>query len=64
MKKEALTYSEFIALAKKNYCNGGMHFVECWEEYQFNDWVRLFGDITHKNAMEMFAYEVRNATTR
>lgn len=56
-----LTYNEFIALARKNYTNGGIYFVECWEEYQFNDYVRLFGAITEQEAMKMFESECRSA---
>ena len=55
-----LTYEEFIDLAKQNYCKGGDGYVECWEEYQFNDYVTMFGPITEKKALEMFAadYEI------
>lgn len=56
-----LTYNEFIALAKENYTNGGMCFVECWEEYQFNDYTRLFGAITEHDAMKMFESECASA---
>lgn len=58
---KVLTYSEFIDLAQKHYANGGLTFVECWEEYQFNDYVRLFGEITEKVALEMFESESRSA---
>lgn len=55
-----LTYEEFIDLAKQNYSKGGDGYVECWEEYQFDDYVKLFGAITEKKALEMFAadYEI------
>lgn len=50
-----------MELARQNYCKGGMTFYECWEEYQFNDWVKLFGEITTKEAMKMFEAEARSA---
>lgn len=49
-----LSYREFMELAKSNYCKGGMVFYECWEEYQFNDYVKMFGEITERKAMKMF----------
>lgn len=49
-----MTYAEFIELAKANYTKGGDSFYECWEEYQFNDYVKMFGPITKKKALEMF----------
>ena len=61
MENKALTYKEFIELAEKHYINGGCVFVECWEEYQFNDYVRMFGEITEEYAMEMFARECSRA---
>ena len=51
---KTLTYREFMELARQNYCNGGMVFYECWEEYQFNDYVKMFGEITAADAMKMF----------
>ena len=40
---KALTYEEFIALAKENYTKGGDVAVECWERYQFDEYVKMFG---------------------
>lgn len=51
---KALTYKEFMELARTNYTKGGEVFFECWEEYQFNDYVQLFGAITEQDAMKMF----------
>lgn len=51
---KALTYEEFIALAKENYNKGGDVIVECWERYQFDDYVKMFGAITKTKAMRMF----------
>lgn len=61
-ESKALTYEEFIALAKKNYNNGGSSFVECWEDYQFADYVRMFGPITEEEALSMFRNEYDNET--
>lgn len=58
---KALTYKEFIDLAQKHYKDGGLTFVECWEEYQFDDYVRLFGPITETEALKMFESEARAA---
>lgn len=51
---KTLSYQEFMELAKQNYSKGGMVFYECWEEYQFNDYVKLFGGITKAEAIKMF----------
>ena len=59
-ESKALTYAEFIALAKKNYNRGGSSFVECWEDYQFADYVRMFGPITEAEALAMFRNEYDN----
>ena len=52
-----LTYEEFIAMAKQNYNKGGDGYVECWEEYQFDYYVKEFGPITEKKALKMFALD-------
>lgn len=51
---KALTYEEFIALAKENYTKGGDVAVECWEKYQFEDYAKLFGPVTEARALQMF----------
>lgn len=53
-KAKGLTYVEFIALAKENYNNGGDVVVECWEEYQFNSYVEMFGQVIKSEALRMF----------
>jgi len=52
--EKALTYEEFITLAKENYTKGGDVAVECWERYQFEDYVKLFGPVTKTKALQMF----------
>lgn len=53
-KAKGLTYQEFIALAQENYNKGGDVVVECWEEYQFDDYVKMFGAVTKRKALQMF----------
>lgn len=50
-----LTYSEFMALALKYYNEGGDSVYECWEKYQFDDYVNQFGPITEEVALKIFA---------
>lgn len=54
MKERALTYEEFIALAKANYTKGGDGYVECWDDRTFAYYVHEFGPITEASALEMF----------
>jgi len=54
MENKELTYQEFMELAKQNYTKGGMVFFECWEEYQFDDYCKMFGNITVKEAFKLF----------
>lgn len=49
-----MTYEEFIALAKENHTKGGDVAVECWERYQFEDYVKMFGLVTKAKALQMF----------
>lgn len=61
MPRGALTYNEFMELAKENYNKGGDQFYECWDEAMFNSYVSQFGHVTKTKAKEMFrtAYAVR-----
>ena len=58
-RAKAMTYTEFIEYAQKYYSKGGDSFVECWEDYQFDEYVKLFGPITKSKALEMFRMERR-----
>lgn len=53
-EKEALSYEEFIALARKHYTRGGDVAVECWEKDQFDYYVKEFGPVTAAKALVMF----------
>jgi hypothetical protein len=54
MESKALTYQEFIELAKENYTKGGMVFYECWDKGAFDYFCKEFGKITKKKALQMF----------
>ncbi len=51
---ETLTYEEFIALGKENYTKGGDVVYECWERYEFEEYVKMFGAMTEQKAMSLF----------
>lgn len=51
---KTLTWSEFRALALKNYNNGGDAVVECWTEADFDEYVQEFGPMTEAAALDMF----------
>ena len=40
-------------MARENYAKGGDVVVECWEKYQFEDYVKLFGSMTKARALQM-----------
>ena len=50
----ALTYEQFMALARANYNKGGDGYVECWDDRTFAYYVHEFGPITEAGALEMF----------
>lgn len=54
MEERALTYEEFIALAKANYAKGGELFVECWDERTFLYFTKNFGPITESRTLATF----------
>ena len=51
---KALTYEELMKLAMEHYNEGGDATYECWGESEFNYYVKEFGPITKKKALEMF----------
>ena len=51
---KAMTWSEFRALAIKNYNNGGDAVIECWTESDFDEYVQEFGPMTQEKALAMF----------
>lgn len=56
----ALTYEEFIALAKENYTKGGDSVVECWRQADFDEYVKEFGPMTEaraKRILELYAVQ-------
>ena len=40
-------------MARENYAKGGDVVMECWEKYQFEDYVKLFGSVTKARALQM-----------
>lgn len=58
---KALTYEELIEYALKHYNKGGDTTYECLDEKAFDEYVKLFGPITKRKALEMFKldYEIQ-----
>jgi len=58
---KALTYKELIEYALKHYNKGGDTTYECLDEKAFDEYVKLFGPITKRKALEMFKldYEIQ-----
>ena len=55
MKKTGLTYEELIALAHVHYDRGGDATVECWGPEDYKIYCEMFGPMTRKAALGMFA---------
>ena len=57
---KAMTYEELIEYAEKHYNKGGDSVVECWDKKTFDIYVKEFGPITKRRALQMFKlyYEV------
>lgn len=51
----ALTFDQFMALARENYGKGGDGYGECWDERTFAYFVKEFGPITRASALDAFA---------
>lgn len=51
----ALTFDQFMALAREHYTTGGGSYAECWDERTFAYFVKEFGPITKARALQMFA---------
>jgi len=54
---KAMTYEEMMEYAKAHYNKGGDTFFECWERWQFDEYVKMFGPITKSKALQMFRLE-------
>lgn len=50
-----MSYEEFMKLALEHYDEGGDCVYECWEEAQFDYYVKEFGAVTKKKALSIFA---------
>lgn len=53
-KAKVLNYEELIDYALQHYEQGGDGVYECWDERTYNEYVKQFGPITKKKALEMF----------
>ena len=51
--KKYLSFEGFITLAKQHYNQGGDGIVECWDRAAFEYWVKEFGFMTKKQALEI-----------
>lgn len=61
---KALTYVELMDYAKAHYNKGGDATYECWDERTFNEYVKMFGPITKRRALEMFRLDREMARER
>lgn len=65
MKKNqnnGLTFDELMVYAREHYNEGGDGVYECWDKYTYDEYVRQFGPITKKVALDMFEdmFEIDN----
>lgn len=51
---KALSYNEFMELALQHYNEGGDGYYECWDQKEFDNYVKQFGAITKSKALKMF----------
>lgn len=49
-----LSYDELMALANLMYNQGGDSVYECWDEKDFDEYVKECGPITVQKALEIF----------
>ncbi len=52
-ENKTLSYDELISLARKHYNDGGDGIVECWDENTYNTYIKEYGPITTKVAMQI-----------
>jgi len=53
-QKKGLTFDELMVYAREHYNEGGDGVYECWDKYTYDEYVRQFGQITKKVALDMF----------
>ncbi len=53
MIKHYVSYEDFLRIARAEYAHGGDCIVECWERYQFDEYVKLFGKVTARRVYVM-----------
>lgn len=49
-----LNYQEFMDLSRQYYSKGGDGYYECWDKKTFDEYVKMFGDITKSKALKMY----------
>jgi len=60
--EKALSYKECMEDSLKHYNKGGDRYYECWDQQEFDDYVKQFGEITKNKALEM--YRTSDSITR
>ena len=58
---KALTYEELMDYALAHYSRGGDATYECWGRKEFDEYVKEWGPITKRKALEIFRldYEIQ-----
>lgn len=54
---KGMTYEELMSFAKDHYNEGGDATFECCDRRWFDDYVKQFGPMTKRKALEMFAID-------
>jgi len=49
-----LNYKEFMELSLQYYNKGGDGYYECWDQQEFDNYVKQFGGITKNKALRMY----------
>ena len=61
---KGLTYEELMDYAKQHYNRGGDATYECCDENWYNEYVKMFGPITKRRALQMFKLDYEIARDR
>lgn len=51
---KALSYKEFMEYSFQHYNKGGDGYYECWDQQEFDNYVKQFGEITKSRALKMY----------
>ena len=60
-RAKAMTYEELMEYALKHYNRGGDQTYECCDRKWFDEYVKMFGPMTKRKALDMFRidYEIQ-----